>query len=252
MTLRKIIEKLRKEGHQVEYIEQKPVKSKRSGKRSKTGQIRITRIDNKTYVKTLSVGNKRAREMAGEKLSAKQEQQIKQAREKIQTKPRVSDLPEDIERDLRRIQAKIRRSEKRKAKAEGKDEIEKSKSTLRLKKKTIRKKLKEEGYTETKRALQAIERYWEGYANESSIQALFEILNSIRNALTNNKDVENLTKCISILNEIKDRLSEYALEDLLSATYDFQKGALKSADLVRIFENKRNQKGQIKGQKHNI
>ena len=33
MTLRQIIEELRKEGHHVEYVENKPPKSKKTGKR---------------------------------------------------------------------------------------------------------------------------------------------------------------------------------------------------------------------------
>ena len=64
MTLRQIIEKLRKEGHEVEYIEEKPLKSKKGGKRT-TGQIRITKLDNLTIKgNNKSLLNKKAREMS--------------------------------------------------------------------------------------------------------------------------------------------------------------------------------------------
>ena len=251
MTLRQIIEKLRKEGHEVEYIEEKPLKSKKGGKRT-TGQIRITKLDNITIKgNNKSLLNKKAREMSGESLSSRKVEQLEKARANIQPKTRVDNFPADLEKDLKRIQRKIRQSEKKKAEELGK-EVEKSKSTLRIKKKTIRKKLKEEGYEETKRALKAIERYWEGYANESSIQALREILNSMVDALTDSTDRYNISMCIDILNNIADRLGEYALQDLLSAVYDFQNGVIKSNDLLKIFESKEAQKGQIKGLKHNL
>lgn len=246
MTLKKIIEKLRQEGHIIEYVENKPPKSKVTGKRSKSGQIRITRIDNKTYKVNMSVGNAKARELSGEKLSTAKTTQLQQARANIKPKTsRVSDLPQDIERDLKRIQAKIRRSERKKAKLEGKDEVEKSKSTLRIKKKTIRKKLKEEGYQATKDALKKLERYWEGYANESSIQALSEILSRAYSLTTDTNERAKLQDAIKIFDEIKYRISEEALEEILAILYDFQKGALKAESVLRILETKRLQTGKI-------
>ena len=246
MTLRQIIEQLRKEGHIIEYVENKPPKSKVTGKRSKSGQIRITRIDNKTYKVNMSVGNAKARELSGEKLSTAKQTQLQQARANIKPKTsRVSDLPQDIERDLKRIQAKIRRSEKKKAQLEGKDEVEKSKSTLRIKKKTIRKKLKEEGYQATKDALKKLERYWEGYANESSIQALSEILNRAYTLTTDTNERAKLQEAIKIFDEIKYRISEDALEEILAILYDFQKGSLKADSVLRILETKRLQTGKI-------
>lgn len=246
MTLKKIIEKLRQEGHIIEYVENKPPKSKSTGKRSKSGQIRITRIDNKTYKVNMSVGNAKARELSGEKLSTAKTTQLQQARANIRPKTsKVSDLPQDIERDLKRIQAKIRRSERKKAKLEGKDEVEKSKSTLRIKKKTIRKKLKEEGYQATKDALKKLERYWEGYANESSIQALSEILNRAYSLTTDTNERAKLQDAIKIFDEIKYRISEDALEEILAILYDFQKGSLKAESVLKILESKRTQTGKI-------
>ena len=249
MTLRQIIEELRKEGHHVEYVENKPPKSKKTGKRSTKGQIRITKIDGIKFAPNKSLGNKLARELKGERLSEKQTKQISQAREKAFEKIRSKNaLPLDIERDIKRIQAKIRRSEKKKAKELGK-EVEKSKSTLRLKTKSVRAKLKQDGYEETKRSLRNIERYWEGYANESSIQALREMLNQLIMHNKNASDKSKLAQCLNILNDISDRLGEYALEDLLIALYDYQNGRIKANDLLRLFENKQKQKGRIKGHK---
>ncbi len=249
MTLRQIIEELRKEGHHVEYIENKPPKSKKTGKRSTKGQIRITKIDNIKYAPNKSLGNKRARELKGEKLSEKQVSQISQAREKAFQKIRSKNaLPEDIERDIKRIQAKIRRSEKKKAKEQGK-EIEKSKSTLRLKTKSVRAKLQKDGYEATKKSLRNIERYWEGYANESSIQALREMINQLIMHNKSASDKAKLQQCLNILNDIENRLGEYALEDLLMALYDYQNGRIKANDLLKLFENKAKQKGRIKGNK---
>ena len=246
MTLRQIIEQLRKEGHIIEYVENKPPKSKATGKRPKSGQIRITRIDNKTYKVNMSVGNAKARELSGEKLSARKQAQLQQARANIKPKTsRVSDLPQDIERDLKRVQAKIRKSEKRKAQLEGKDEVEKSKSTLRIKKKTIRKKLKEEGYQATKDALKKLERYWEGYANESSIQAVSEILNRAYTLTTDTDERAKLLEAIKIFDEIKYRISEDALEEILAILYDFQKGSLKAESVLKILETKQTQTGKI-------
>ena len=249
MTLRQIIEELRKEGQHVEYVENKPPKSKKTGKRSTKGQIRITKIDNVKYAPNKSLGNKRARELKGERLSEKQTKQISQAREKAFQKIRSKNaLPEDIERDIKRIQAKIRRSEKKKAKELGK-EVEKSKSTLRLKTKSVRAKLKQDGYEATKKSLRNIERYWEGYANDSSIQALKEMINQLIMHNKNASDKSKLQQCLNILNDISDRLGEYALEDLLIAIYDYQNGRIKANDLLRLFENKQKQKGRIKGNK---
>ena len=229
MTLRQIIEELRKEGHHVEYVENKPPKSKKTGKRSTKGQIRITKIDNVKYAPNKSLGNKRARELKGERLSEKQTKQISQAREKAFQKIRSKNaLPEDIERDIKRIQRKIRASEKRKAKEQGKDTIEKSKSTLRLKTKSVRRKLEQEGYEATKRSLRNIERYWEGYANESSIQALREMIRQLIMYNKSTYDIKKLEKCLNILNDIEDRLGEYALQDILMAVYDYQNGRIKA------------------------
>ena len=252
MTLRQIIEELRKEGHHIEYVENKPPKSKKTGKRSTKGQIRITKIDNIKYAPNKSLGNKRARELKGERLSEKRVSQISQAREKAFQKIRSKNaLPEDIERDIKRIQAKIRRSEKRKAKELGK-EVEKSKSTLRLKTKSVRAKLQQDGYEATKKSLRNIERYWEGYANDSSIQALREMINQLIMHNKNASDKSKLAQCLNILNDISDRLGEYALEDLLIAVYDYQNGRIKANDLLRLFENKQKQKGRIKGNKDYI
>lgn len=249
MTLRQIIEELRKEGHHVEYVENKPPKSKKTGKRSTKGQIRITKIDGVKYAPNKSLGNKRARELKGERLSEKQTKQISQAREKAFQKIRSKNaLPLDIERDIKRIQAKIRRSEKKKARELGK-EVEKSKSTLRLKTKSVRAKLQQDGYEATKKSIRNIERYWEGYANDSSIQALREMLNQLIMHNKNASDKSKLQQCLNILNDISDRLGEYALEDLLIAIYDYQNGRIKANDLLRLFENKQKQKGRIKGNK---
>lgn len=247
MTLRRIIEELRKEGHHVEYVENKPPKSKKTGKRSTKGQIRITKIDNVKYAPNKSLGNKRARELKGERLSEKRVSQISQAREKaFQTIRSKNALPQDIERDIKRIQAKIRRSEKRKAKELGK-EVEKSKSTLRLKTKSVRAKLQKDGYEATKKSLRNIERYWEGYANESSIQALREMIRQLIMYNKSDYDRRKLQKCLNILDDIEDRLGEYALEDLLMAVYEYQNGRIKADDLLRLFEDKQKQKGRIKG-----
>jgi len=250
MTLRQIIEELRKEGHHVEYVENKPPKSKKTGKRSTKGQIRITKIDGVKFAPNKSLGNRRAREIKGERLSEKQVSQISQAREKAFQKIRSKNaLPEDIEKDIKRIQRKIRSSEKKRAKEQGKDTIEKSKSTLRIKTKSVRKKLQQDGYEATKKSLRNIERYWEGYANESSIQALREMISQLIRHNKNVNDKYILEKCLIILNDIENRLGEYALEDLLMALYDYQNGRIKANDLLRLFENKAKQKGRIKGNK---
>lgn len=250
MTLRQIIEQLRKEGHHVEYIENKPPKSKKTGKRSTKGQIRITKIDGVKYAPNKSLGNIRARELKGESLSTKQVQQMREARAKATQKIRSKNpLPTDIEKDIRRIQRKIRASEKKKAKEQGKTEIEKSKSTLRLKTKSVREKLKKDGYEATKRSLRNIERYWEGYANDSSIQALKEMLRQLIMHVKSTYDRKKLEECLNILDDIEERLGEYALEDILMALYDYQNGRIKVNDLLRLFENKAKQKGRIKGAK---
>ena len=54
---------------------------------------------------------------------------------------------------------------------------------------------------------------------------------------------------MKLLNDISDRLGEYALEDLLMALYDYQNGKMKANDLLKLFENKQKQKGRIKGKK---
>lgn len=250
MTLRKIIEQLRKEGHHIEYVENKPPKSKKTGKRSTKGQIRITKIDGVKYAPNKSLGNRKARELKGESLSQKQLTQMSQARASASQKLRGKNpLPQDIEKDIKRIQRKIRSSEKKRAKEQGKMEIEKSKSTLRLKTKSVREKLKKDGYEATKKSLRNIERYWEGYANESSIQALREMISQLIRHNKNVNDKSILEKCLTILNDIENRLGEYALEDLLMALYDYQNGRIKSNDLLRLFENKAKQKGRIKGNK---
>ena len=250
MTLRQIIEQLRREGHHIEYVENKPPKSKKTGKRSTKGQIRITKIDGVKFAPNKSLGNRRARELKGESLSEKQVKQITQAREKASQKLRGKNpLPTDIEKDIKRIQRKIRASEKKKAREQGKDTIDKSKSTLRLKTKSVREKLKKDGYEATKRSLRNIERYWEGYANESSIQALKEMISQLIRHNKSASDKTKLEKCLIILDDIQNRLGEYALEDLLMALYDYQNGRIKANDLLRLFENKAKQKGRIKGAK---
>lgn len=250
MTLRQIIEQLRREGHHIEYVEDKPPKSKKTGKRTTKGQIRIIQIDGVKYERNKSLGNRRARELKGESLSQRQVSQIQEARERAIQKLRGKNpLPTDIEKTIKRIQRKIRASEKRKAKEQGKDTIDKSTSTLRLKTKTVREKLKKDGYEKTMQSLRNIERYWEGYANDSSIQALREMISQLIRHNKNASDKSTLEQCLNILNEIENRLGEYALEDLLMALYDYQNGRIKANDLLRLFESKAKQKGRIKGNK---
>ena len=155
MTLRELVNELRKQGHQVEYYNRKD------------GSILIRSIDGVDY-KDGAAGNKVARAM-GEAMNLNAE--LSQARKTqlkiIKPKGKRTPLPKALEVKLKKVQ-----------KIYNKNKVPISQG--RITKKQVRKILEEEGEKAAMKKLTAAQRYAEGYATNATIDAFLTAIESYR------------------------------------------------------------------------
>ena len=155
MTLRELVNELRKQGHQVEYYNRKD------------GSILIRSIDGIDY-KDGAAGNKVARAM-GEAMNLNAE--LSQARKKqleiIKPKGKRTPLPKYLEVKLKKVQ-----------KIYNKNKVPLSQG--RITKKLIRRIYQEEGEEAARKKLTRSQRYAEGYATNATIDAFITAIESYR------------------------------------------------------------------------
>lgn len=145
MTTKKVIELIEQAGHFVEY------------KRRSDGGIRITRIDGIAY--TGSIGNKVAREMVGRPLT---EKQVK-AREK--SRPRVTAIPEVVNKKLKRVQRIWRKRFGKQSERPPQGKVSK---------KQVRWLLKHQSLDRVLYGLEKKERYAKGFAYVENVEHLID------------------------------------------------------------------------------
>ena len=155
MTLRELVNELRKQGHQVEYYNRKD------------GSILIRSIDGIDY-KDGAAGNKVARVM-GEAvgLSADLSQARKTQLKIIKPKGKRTPLPKAIETKLRKVQ-----------KIYNKNKVPISQG--RITKKLIREIYQEEGEEAARKKLTRAQRYAEGYATNATIESFLAAIEHYR------------------------------------------------------------------------
>ena len=155
MTLRELVNELRKQDHQVEYYNRKD------------GSILIRSIDGVDY-KQGAAGNQVAKAM-GKALNLDVE--LSQARKTqlkiIKPKGKRTPIPKAIEVKLQKVQ-----------KIYNKNKVPISQG--RITKKKIRQILKEEGEESARKKLTAAQRYAEGYATNATIDAFLTAIETYR------------------------------------------------------------------------
>lgn len=165
--MKKIVENLRSQGHEITY-------SKR-----KDGSIRITSIDSIKFEANKSRGNAMARAMMGETLSERKQAQTGRQlrgiakRQGRKRRNRKAPLPESIRRELRKAQSAIRKATKG------------GSSTGTVSAKTIRKIIAEEGEEAALRKLERATRYFKGYAYPENVDALASYVEKLANDADN-------------------------------------------------------------------
>lgn len=159
MTLRELVNELRKQGHQVEYYNRKD------------GSILIRSIDGINY-KDGAAGNKVARAM-GEAMNLNAE--LSQARKTqlniIKPKGKRTPLPKALEVKLKKVQ-----------KIYNKNKVPLKQG--RITKKLIREIYQEEGEEAARKKLTRAQRYAEGYATNATIDAFITAVTSYRMLFT--------------------------------------------------------------------
>ena len=169
MTLRELVNELRKQGHQVEYYNRKD------------GSILIRSIDGIDY-KDGAAGNKVARAM-GEAMNLNAE--LSQARKTqlkiIKPKGKRTPLPKYLEVKLKKVQ-----------KIYNKNKVPLAQG--RITKKLIREIYQEEGEEAARKKLTRAQRYAEGYATNATIDAFLTAIESYRKLFSNNPQVNMALK----------------------------------------------------------
>ena len=197
MTMRQIVSQLESQGHKVKYTIRKD------------GGIRITKINGKRF--TGSQGNTIAREMAGQVLSTRREAQLKTIRSQkgqFGHRKRVQQLPEQIIKRIRRVQAKFRKNNVNR--------------TGIVTQRNYRYVLKTYGQEEAERRLAQAERYASGLAYTENVDALTKRLELDLDKKRSSK-MENIKNRISAMRE---NFKESWINKIYEIIYEWEQGRI--------------------------
>lgn len=207
MSVKEIAELLVKQGHKVNVR-----------KRSDGGYI-ITSIDGMKYVG--ATGNIEARRIVGATLSharAYQLKRIKPPKRVAPAKRKKAPIPEDLKRDLTRVQREWRKKH---------EDVGGAVSTRGL-----RYILETYGYDVAKASLDKSLRYAQGYAYIENVQWLIERLRQAMNKAEDNE--------VSMIQSIIDYISDHILtfkEEWINACYqaiyEFEKQSISASELAQ-------------------
>lgn len=192
MTLLKIVDELRKEGHSVEL------------RTRSDGGIIVVSIDGIKY--TGKEGNKRARSIASVKLSTAQiEQRAKNVKyQKGRKRKKLKKLSQDIKKDLVKVQRLWR----------------KTKSKGRVTTKKVRWILEHEGEEGAKEYLRKMKLYALGVAYEANVDYIIMRLERLKMQYPNNAD--RIQKTIDLIEEIKQFFQEKWIELVYNIVYEIE------------------------------
>ena len=169
MTLRELVNELRKQGHQVEYYNRKD------------GSILIRSIDGVDY-KDGAAGNKVARAMGqAMNLNAELSQARKTQLKIIKPKGKRTPLPKALEVKLKKVQ-----------KLYNKNKVPIAQG--RITKKLIREIYQNEGAEAARKKLTQAQRYAEGFATNATIDAMLTAIESYRKLFNDNPQVNMALK----------------------------------------------------------
>lgn len=211
MTIRQQINVLKARGHKVKFFSRKD------------GGVIITNIDGVSY--RGASGNAVARQLTGETLSSARSEQlsdinkyIEKARKKGERikspqERKLEKFPEDLEKELSRVQRKWYRKFSKGAK----DNLSRGVIT----RKRIRRLLQEEGKEKVASVLQEYERYASGYANLLNIDTFISELEKTFIAL-------GRSDLLDLAEELKSYaidITEDMLKDLIAWHYEVLKGS---------------------------
>lgn len=182
----------------------------------KEGGARISSINGKSF--TGSTGNKTARQLLGQSLSAVQQKHL----EKIRTNKGTFGhrKKEAIDKSLQNMQNKINR------------EFKKQGKEMRVTRSKLRYRLKKYGEAETRDYLERAYRYAKGYTYNENLIAYKQRL-EIDNSTLQNKDIRKLITAVDNLITQSKNLKETDFQELLGITYDWENGVIKTKDFVR-------------------
>lgn len=206
MTIKEIAELLAQQGHEVSFR-----------KRADGGYI-ITRIDGVSFKG--ATGNIQARKITGAELSHARSFQlarIKPPKNVAPTKRKLTALPDDLKKELKKVQRLWR---KKHADIGG---------TISVR--GLRYQYEHYGYDIAKASLNKAFRYSQGYAYIENVQWLIERLRQDMNKA----DLQDSTALSDIINRIQEKMLSFKEEwisEIYQELYEYEKGSLSANDLT--------------------
>ena len=206
MKVKSLVSELLKRGYDVTY------------RIRKDGGILITSIDSHKYKG--ATGNRVARMLLGEELSARRKQQLtKITRERVK-RPRkvIINTPEDLERYRKRVMRKWR----------------KAGLTGSISKRNLRNIIEDRGIKGAETYLTEMERHTQGKAYYGAIEGLLaRIQNDID--VGDYEDTENLQQAYNLIDANKEEFKQEWLFPLFDELYNFEMGlSTSSAFLIKV------------------
>lgn len=178
MTLKQIVNELRRLGHKVEFVKRKD------------GSIRIVELDGARFSSSYSQGNRLARDIAGERLSERKQSQMERGRKSAETqrkspavkraRQRLPQISPEAKKALRRVQRALRK------KGEGSGTV-----TTRQ----VRKNIERYGEEKAIELLERQRRYHEGFAYPENVETLASRV-EIDAVATNNEALKRVASWI--------------------------------------------------------
>lgn len=202
MTIKTIIEELRKLGIEVE-----------ARKRTDGGYI-ITKIDGMTF--SGAKGNAYARRVLGIELSQARIQQTSyNVKKYISNTKKKATLDEDMKKKLRKVQKTWRKN--------------KVGGEAKITAKKVKKHLRENGREETEAYLRKMNRYGEGYAYEENVEWLAKYIEDFAKGLdlTNEKYANKFYDLANYIRSISGRFREEWIQKIYQIMYDLMEAGSK-------------------------
>ena len=198
MTTRQLVNQLREKGYNVTYYVRRD------------GGILITSINGQRF-KGAS-GNIYARKILGVNISQRRSQQLtKITRERVKHPRKILvETPDDLERFRKRVMRKWR----------------KAGLTGSISKKNLRRIIEDRGFEGAKTYLEEMERHTQGKAFNGHINALLSRIQEDISVLTDQSEIDYLTKAYNLISENADELRPEWINTMADSLYDFEHGII--------------------------
>lgn len=217
LTMRDIVKALLASGHQVEYKD-----------RSDRG-IRVTMIDGVRFKSSESLGNTKAREIVGAKISEARIKQLKKISIKKGTKRDF--VSEETREKIKQINENLKAREKA-LKKKGAKRV----SLGRIRLKNYREDRKEHGEEHAEEALDRALRYSKGLAYIETLQAIIARLRQDSDKLPPEEKAlfdEVANSLQAIIDSGADNFDNEYLQHIIEWIYEREKGTITTEEMVR-------------------